>query len=149
MNESDDLIGKADALLGRYRKFTPPSGLAAAGNREVEFPVLTEVVESPLFSGEQPAEEALKSSGATTAAGPLETKSPSRFADLLIDRILSELEPQLLFILEPVLRNHFQRAMDSLVMEMHAEVGEVLRAAVNEAVQDVMGKSASTFPRQL
>ncbi len=158
MSEGDDLLGKADALLSRYR--SPPLP---------DFPVLTEVVELPV----KPA-DTVKTDSATTVAtaapevisqqieipGPVASAAPPApisnavdgelhdLEDQLRQRILNAIEPRLDALLgaslEQRIRTELDAAMDgfatSIVSAIRTEAGDLVQRAVTEAVEHEFSK---------
>lgn len=127
MSNSDDLLGKADALLQRYR----PTGKAAAE----EIPVLTEVVAE---SGARPR----------AAGGPATEPPPKSTLDELEQRlrksVLDALGPNVVSSLEEPLRTmieeRLRRALGAVADQVRADVEALVRDAVTRAVEQEISR---------
>jgi predicted transcriptional regulator len=124
MSDSDDLLGKADAFLKRYRA----SGTSA---RE-DVPVLTEVI------AETAAQSAQSSLGRPAQVGP--TRAELReLEQRLKQSILDAIGPYVANILEEPLRArleaHLQRTLDTLSSQVRADIETLIREAVARAVE--------------
>lgn len=136
----DNLLGKADALLSRYR----PSS-SHRENSLPDFPVLTEVVDTTV--------ESIPPLLAETDASP--GKNSVRFHDDTLSQELKQLEEELrkkvLLAIEPYvasflgelletrIRSHMAPALDHLATEIanatKQEAAQLVREAVNGAVE--------------
>ncbi len=118
MSDSDDLLGKADAFLKRYRA----SGTSA---RE-DVPVLTEVI----------AESAAQGRPVQTGPTPAELQELER---KLKESILDAIGPYVANILEEPLRArleaHLQRTLATLSSQVRADIETLIREAVARAVE--------------
>jgi hypothetical protein len=123
MNESDDLLEKADAFLKRYR----PSGTPA---RE-DVPVLTEVI------ADTDAKPAPPSPGAPTPGNPAKAEL-NELEQRLRQNILTALSAQIASSLEEALRlrleEHLQRKLADLSTQIKADLEVQVRDAVKRAV---------------
>ena len=122
MSDSDDLLGKADAFLKRYRA----SGTSA---RE-DVPVLTEVIESAARSLQPPL--------GPTQVGP----TPAELQELerrLKESILDAIGPYVANILEEPLRArleaHLQHTLATISSQVKADIETLIREAVARAVE--------------
>jgi hypothetical protein len=120
MSDSDDLLGKADAFLKRYRA----SGTSAAE----DVPVLTEVI----------AESAQPSLGQPAQVGPTRAEL-QELEQRLKQSILDAIGPYLANVLEEPLRArleaHLQRTLTLLTSQVKADVETLIREAVARAVE--------------
>ncbi len=115
MSESDDVLGKVDALLARHRA-------ARAGRQPdppADFPVLTEIVEAPRAPG-----------------APL--------SDAELARLEKELRLQLLELLggelERLVEARVHARIETKVKEITAVAGRELEAEVRRAVREALGE---------
>jgi hypothetical protein len=124
MSDSDDLLGKADAFLKRYRA----SGTSA---RE-DVPVLTEVIAE---SAAQPAQPSL---GRPAQVGPTRAEL-QELEQRLKESILDAIGPYVANILEEPLRArleaHLQGALSTLSSQVKADIETLIREAVARAVE--------------
>jgi len=124
MSDSDDLLGKADAFLKRYRA----SGTSA---RE-DVPVLTEVIAE---SAAQPAQLSL---GRPAQVGPTRAEL-QELEQRLRESILDAIGPYVANILEEPLRArleaHLQGALSTLSSQVKADIETLIREAVARAVE--------------
>ena len=124
MSDSDDLLGKADAFLKRYRA----SGTSA---RE-DVPVLTEVIAE---SAAQPAQPSL---GRPAQVGPTRVEL-QELEQRLKQSILDAIGPYVANSLEEPLRArleaHLQRALATLNSQVKADIETLIREAVARAVE--------------
>ena len=139
MSDGEELLGKADALLSRYRTTAVPQEAPLP-----DFPVLTEVVEA-IEGSAQPLQVAV--------ALPLETQA--EFSEQVLDQELKQLEEELLrrilisiepyvssFLGEPLemrIKSHIGPALDRLSEQISTaareETAELVRKAVAGAVE--------------
>ena len=109
MSDPKDIVGKADAFLGRYRP--------AAGQ---DVPVLTDVVDAP---GREPSE-----ASKPPAAPPGLTEAELRGIEHQItQRVLDAIQPAISGLLE--------QALSKLSEQYRAQVDTVVRDAVAKAVE--------------
>jgi len=124
MSDSDDLLGKADAFLKRYRA----SGTSA---RE-DVPVLTEVI------AESAAQSAQPPLGGPVQVGPTRTEL-QELEQRLKQSILDAIGPYVANSLEEPLRArleaHLQRALATLNSQVKADIETLIREAVARAVE--------------
>jgi hypothetical protein len=124
MSDSDDLLGKADAFLKRYRA----SGTSA---RE-DVPVLTEVI------AELAAQSARPSLGQPAQPGPTRAEI-QELEQRLRESILDAIGPYVANILEEPLRArleaHLQHALATLSSQVKADIETLIREAVARAVE--------------
>jgi len=124
MSDPKDIVGKADAFLGRYRP---------AGGQEV--PVLTEVVDLP---GAAPAVggEASRPPGATFGLSEAELLGIER---QVTQRVLEAIRPTLSELLEQALRvalqGRVEQAISTLTEQCTAHVDAIVREAVTRTVE--------------
>jgi hypothetical protein len=120
LSDRDDLIKKADALLGRY-------GRAPSSKGDADIPVLTEIVERP---GTHPA------------------RLSEAEIEALISRVRDDVAASLEAQLHDRLAGHLKAALDALTREMRSEVEPLVRAAVDEAMSRLTAElRASGTPR--
>ena len=141
MNDGEDLVGKADALLSRYK--------SNSSHQEVtlpDFPVLTEVVEEATTVTPPPSEMLLPSlttGYTTTTATPTLDQELQHLEEKLRQGVLSAMEPQLASLfgepLEMRIREHLGPVIDRLAAEIantaREETAEMVRQAVSIAVE--------------
>jgi hypothetical protein len=111
MADDDDVLGKADALLGRHRT----GGPARRPEPPVDFPVLTDV-----FSRELPA----------APPAPASAPAPGPLSDEQLVQIERDLRLQLLQLMGPEL----ERLVEAKV---HARVAPVVAAAIERTRTDL------------
>jgi len=123
MSDTDDLLGKADAFLKRYR--------ASGASAREDVPVLTEVIESA-------AQAAQASLGRPGQAGP----TPAELQELerrLKESILDAIGPYVANIIEEQLRSrleaHLQHTLPTLSSQVKADIETLIREAVARAVE--------------
>ena len=120
MSDSDDLLGKADAFLKRYR--------ASGASAREDVPVLTEVIESA----------AQASLGRPGQAGPTRAEL-DELEQRLKESILDAIGPYVANILEEPLRArleaHLQRTLATLSSQVRADIETLIREAVARAVE--------------
>lgn len=142
MTEPDELLGKADALLARYRT-----------SIQSDFPVLTDIVD-PV-----PAVNGNKSPAGSPAAGREPETGPSEPIDLEIQALETRLRQQILEALEPRIQallenrlagqinDHVSPALAKVCSDIsdsiHASLKETLVKAVAEAVQTELAEIRS------
>lgn len=136
MSDGDDLLGKADALLSKYRSPSAP-------NTPADFPVLTDVVELPLtpaHSGWPVADE----SSIPEPAAPETQEEPAQRdpveAELqelehqLRHRILEAIEPRLAGLLGDSLEQRIRAELDAAMGQIAGDVAAVIRSEANDLV---------------
>jgi hypothetical protein len=116
--DSDKLIGKVDALLGRHR--------AADSGTEppADFPVLTEVVQLPAAA---PAE-----------AGPALSERETRLHDAILAKLAPEIERHLAEPLKMRLDELLDWAMQTVKAELDTNIKSAVRSAVAKAVDEAL-----------
>ena len=123
MSDSDDLLGKADAFLKRYRP-----GTAAQG----DVPVLTEIIAEPAATPAHP------SSGTPAQRGSTGSELPE-LEQRLKQSILDAIGPHIAkFVEEPLrarLDAHLQRALTALNAQVKTDIETMIRDAVARAVE--------------
>jgi len=123
MSDTDDLLGKADAFLKRYR--------ASGASAREDVPVLTEVIESA-------AQAAQASLGRSGQAGPTRAEL-DELEQRLKESILDAIGPYVANILEEPLRArleaHLQRTLATLSSQVRADIETLIREAVARAVE--------------
>ena len=122
MSEPEDIVGKADAFLGRYRQ----TGTS-------ELPVLTDVVDAgPTTAGAASKPPAGQSSGPSEA----ELRGIERE---VTQRVLEAIQPALSGFLEQALRGALQQrveqAIGTLSEQCKTEVDAIVREAVAKTVE--------------
>jgi cytochrome P450 len=136
MSDSPDLFGKADALLGRYR------GEARA---DPDYPVLTEVVESPAPSGSVSPEQGPATSPPLDEPAVAETR---RLTDVqlaeLQSRMFERLAPSIGALVDAAFAEAWQekmeeqlrRALQELTIQVKAELEAQLREQLADAIRN-------------
>ncbi len=148
-DKSDALIGKADALLSRYR--AGPAGPAGAEpveappETDADFPVLTEVVELTETPGHIIAAPSPPAGPESVADTPSET-TPMDVARLR-EEILATLAPELEQRLSDTLKSRANELLDWAMQTVQLELGLSIRAAVRSAVADAVNKSLEKLQR--
>lgn len=125
-DKADELLGKADALLGRYRQAAP----ATPSEASADFPVLTEVVE-------------LSADPVTTTAespGPSATGTDIDAVQLR-EQILATLAPELEKRLTDTLKPRTAELLDYAMQTVQLELGLSIRAAVRSAVAEAVDEA--------
>lgn len=141
MSDGEELLGKADALLSRYKASSPHQEIALT-----DFPVLTEVVEEATTAIQPPLEvplPPLPAGHATATTAPTLEQELQHLEEKLRQGVLSAIEPQLAGLLgEPLetrIREHLGPAIDRLAAEIanaaREETAEMVRQAVSVAVK--------------
>lgn len=130
-DKADELLSKADALLGRYRH-TPiipqmhgavhladnaPAGATAMAN--ADFPLLTEVVELP---------------NAPAAA------EATHLREKILATLTPELEKRLSDTLKPRVAELLDVAMQTVQIELEHRIRAAVRGAVAEAIDEALEK---------
>jgi len=124
-DKSDQLLDKADALLGRYRHGAPAPLAGAAA----DFPVLTEVVAlpaDPVAATAQSAEPA----GAET--------DTMQLREQILATLAPELEKRLTDTLKPRTAELLDYAMQTVQLELGLSIRAAVRSAVAEAVDEAL-----------
>lgn len=114
MSDPKDIVGKADAFLGRYRPAAAP-----------DVPVLTDVVDAP---GRAPDATAAGESSKPPAAPPGLTEAELRSIERQVtQRVLEAIQPAISGLLE--------QALSKLAEQYRAQVDAVVRDAVARTVE--------------
>ena len=121
MSEPDDLLGKADAFLKRYR----PSSSAT----RTDVPVLTEVIAEA--AGAPAPGAAPRGNQATTDLLELEQRLKQSILDAVATHVAKVIEEPLKSRLDA----HLQRALVSVSAQVKADLETLIRDAVNRAVE--------------
>lgn len=135
MSDSDDLLGKADAFLQRYRP--------AAKSEEI--PVLTEVVSD---SGAPPR----AAGGPATEPPPrstleeLEQRLRKNVLDALGPNVVKSLEEPLRAMIEERLRRALGAVADQVKADVEALVRDAVARAVEQEILRLRAPSRSTRP---
>jgi len=137
LSNSEYLICKADALLGRYRHIASPAEGREDSGFDAEFPVLTDVIDS--LPPPRPRRDALATASSTSQAAERmrNTDVPFR-VDALISAVIERIEPRLAPILEPLIRSRLQQAIGWIAQDIQAEVHAQVQDAVKTAIQEVI-----------
>jgi hypothetical protein len=106
-DRDDDLIKKADALLGRYGR--------APSSADADIPVLTEIVGRPGTPGER-------------------TRLSEAQIEALVSRVRDEVAASVEAQLHDRLATHLRTVLDTVGDEMKSELEPLVRAAVDEAL---------------
>jgi hypothetical protein len=131
VSDPDDILGKTDALLGRYRGGVKPA-------TEGDFPVLTEVIgEADLAAGALAADDVI--ARRIQGAG-VEGVSDDR----ILQEVLRALAPRIDEILgDPLkerLEDHVRNMLQTLTDQMRMDVEALVRIAVSRAVEQVLSE---------
>jgi hypothetical protein len=133
MSDSDDLLGKTDAFLKRYR----PSAAPAPDN----IPVLTEVVSvAPVQSGSDGSAEKPPDSQLT--------KTELREFEQKLIRVFKAIDPYVAEVLgEPMrvrMEEHLRGMLAALTAEAKADIDNMIREAVARAIQEEIARLRKT-----
>ena len=123
MSDSDDLLGKADAFLKRYR----PSGTARS-----DVPVLTEIIAEAAATPAHPP-SGTAAQRASTGSDLLELEQ--RLKQSILDAIGPHIAK---FVEEPLrarLDAHLQSALTALSAQVKTDIETMIRDAVARAVE--------------
>ena len=126
-DKADELLGKADALLGRYRHGAPGPLAAAAA----DFPVLTEVVDLP-------ADPVTTTAELPEAAGAGPEIDDVQLREQILATLAPDLEKRLTDTLKPRAAELFDYAMQSVQLELGLSIRAAVRSAVAEAVDEAL-----------
>lgn len=125
--EPDDLLGKADALMARGHPGRP------AATAYPDIPILDEVVETPLASGDVPV---LTES---VVALPMNEEQVEALAANIRASLLANLQPRIDALIHERLKARMapmvQKMFEDLRANMQAAAGEVLGDAIRSAVK--------------
>lgn len=130
VDEADEVLGRADALLFRHRGARPPSTAQESGAAEADFPVLTEVVG-----------QSETTPGTAGAAQPADTVQ-----DLMLDQIerdlrlslLDQMRPELERLIEMRVNERLDKSLGDIMERTKNEFATELRRAVREALAQVV-----------
>jgi hypothetical protein len=123
MSDPKDIVGKADAFLGRYRPGSTP-----------ELPVLTDVVDVP---GAIPAAAGASSRPEDAPGGP---------SDAELRAMERQIAQRVLDAIQPALADLVERALASLSVQCRAQLDAAVRDAVAAAVDREMDQLRQTRP---
>ena len=113
MASDKDILGKADALLRRHSIAAPASGSDTGG-----VPILTELVDAPMFVGEE-AEE---------------------LAREVFTRVMAEVEGRLAADLEKRLAQHLMPEVHTAVASALGDLRQELANAIGDAVSEALAR---------
>ena len=113
MASDKDILGKADALLRRHSISAPASGSDTGG-----VPILTELVDAPMFVGEE-AEE---------------------LAREVFTRVMAEVEGRLAADLEKRLAQHLMPEVHTAVASALGDLRQELANAIGDAVSEALAR---------
>jgi hypothetical protein len=127
MADSDELLRKTDALLGRYRG-------APRGDEQSDFPVLTEVVDNDTGAGLEARQgggnDSAASHGAHTAINETDVAEQLKARlDVVAASLADELHERL--------ESRMQAALDEIGSELRALVDTSVAAALARALADL------------
>jgi hypothetical protein len=125
MSEPDDLLGKADAFLKRYR----PTSSAARS----EVPVLTEVIAEAPATPAQPGPAAAPQEGQETKTDLAELEH--RLKQSILDAVASHVAKVVEEPLKSRLDAQLQRALVTVSAQVKADLEALIRDAVTRAVE--------------
>lgn len=132
MSDSNDLLDKTDALLGRYRG-------GASHAVDGDFPVLTEIVSA---QGIDPDDHA--TTDFTESPTPEVLPAASVPDDHLLQEVMRVLAPRIDEILgEPLkerLEDHLRSALQPLAGQVRIDIEAMVRIAVSRAVEQVLSE---------
>jgi hypothetical protein len=128
-DKADQLLGKADALLGRYRHGAP----ATLSDASTDFPVLTEVVELPADPVTTTAE-----SPEPAGAGADAEMDTVQLREQILATLAPELEKRLTDTLKPRTAELLDYAMQTVQLELGLSIRAAVRSAVAEAVDEAL-----------
>lgn len=134
MTDGNELLGKADALLAKYRGAPAP-----------DFPVLTEVVELPPepvaeSAGRSDAVEMDKDAALELEMRELEARLRSQLLTAIEPYIANSLEAHLKTLIKAQLETALARAVDELAESIRAETKTLVENAVAAAVRQELAE---------
>jgi hypothetical protein len=139
-DSDDDVLGKADALLGRHRPQAPPR----RPEPPVDFPVLTDVYSRPLPS---PASIAPHDLGEE----PSQMLSDTQLAQIERDLRLQLLElmgPELERLVEARVHSRISPILATVIERIRGELETEIRRAVQEALTQVVEEEIGRLQRE-
>jgi hypothetical protein len=132
MAESEDLLGKADALMARHRPVQTPA------EPDAEIPVLHEVVDLASLS------DAVSLPDEREGSPPLGEEQIEALAVSIRASLLSALQPGIDSLIEERLMEGLAPRLETLVDELRRDLQLIarntLRDAINTAVQKELGR---------
>jgi hypothetical protein len=149
--DDEDVLNKADALLGRHRHVTP----ARRPEPPVDFPVLTDVYSRPLPGGTAPfAPPPVPASGPPSIA--TETGSSTPLTDQQLHDIERDLRLQLLQLMGPELERLIEArvharlapAVAHIVDRIRVDLENEIRRAVQDALGEVVDQEVARLQRE-
>jgi hypothetical protein len=133
MAKPEDLLSKADALMARHRPARTGTELRA------EIPVLNEVMELPLGSGDPPLLTELVEPDAIApdrvAAGPLHPEQSAALAASLHASLLAALQPQIDSLIEKRLKESLEPLVEKLFYDLRGELQLIARDTLSDAIK--------------
>lgn len=139
-DRDDDVLGKADALLGRHR----PAGGARRPEPPADFPVLTDVYSRPL-----PPPTSAAGQAAPAAPGPGLTDAQLREIerDLRL-QLLQLMGPELERLVEARVHARLAPAVATIVDRLRVELENEIRRAVQDALTQVVEEEMARLQRE-
>jgi hypothetical protein len=149
-DDNDDVLNKADALLGRHRH----AGTTRRQEPPVDFPVLTDVYSRPLH---EPAAPFAAHSGPSTI--PNAVAAEPAFAPALTDQQLQEIErdlrlqllqlmgPELERLIEARVHARLAPAVTQIVGRIRVDLENEIRRAVQDALNEVVEQEVARLQR--
>ena len=116
----DELIEKADALLARWRTGSP------AGDVALDYPVLTEVVET---------NESKTSPAAAAPAAQPSRNEIAAFEERLERRVIEEIKPMIADLITGALGSRLEQAAQQLAAELSAQLSREMVDLVRNTVR--------------
>ena len=145
-DRDDDVLGKADALLGRHR--------APAGRRPeppVDFPVLTDVYSRPLPPLGPPAATPLQSAPVSAPVAPEPMLSDAQLREIERDlrlQLLQLMGPELERLVESRVHARMAPVIAGIVDRMRVDLENEIRRAVQDALTQVVEDEVARLQRE-
>jgi hypothetical protein len=131
MSESEDLFDKADALLGRYRG---EPGKAS----EADFPILTEIVESPTIAAEAPAG---KTMDALPHRAGISEEAAHEISRHLVETLRQSIDEALEASFGTAAMQHLQQEIGRVVQQVLTDAGARAASRIQEDIEVAVGQA--------
>jgi hypothetical protein len=142
-DSGDDVLGKADALLGRHR--APP---ARRPEPPVDFPVLTDVYSRPLPPLSAPAYPPLPPAAAAAPAPMLSDAQLHEIERDLRLQLLQLMGPELERLVESRVHARMAPVISGIVERMRVDLENEIRRAVQDALTQVVEDEVARLQRE-
>jgi hypothetical protein len=138
-DRDDDVLGKADALLGRYR----PEGAPRRPETPADFPILTDVFSRPL----PPTSTAVLQVAPTAVAPSLSDAQLREIERDLRLQLLQLMGPELERLVEARVHARLAPAVATIVDRIRVELENEIRRAVQDALTQVVEEEMARLQR--